>query len=165
MKGKLTHGKVAESRFDKRSYDSKPPPKNLPLPQNGLPQSVGKGSLLCFLKAKGWASSLSVGKPAAIQYGNGSVAGFFNEDSVTIGDLVVKDQIQTYSFSLLLKIAYYYFPGAVLNFLNNAHILDVLVIANNVIAQQEVQGYLNICWQMMCSVLRILLHCFRLWFA
>nr|BAG99932.1 unnamed protein product [Oryza sativa Japonica Group] len=40
MKGKLTHGKVAESRFDKRSYDSKPPPKNLPLPQNGLPQSV-----------------------------------------------------------------------------------------------------------------------------
>uniref|UniRef100_A0A0E0P663 Uncharacterized protein n=1 Tax=Oryza rufipogon TaxID=4529 RepID=A0A0E0P663_ORYRU len=92
MKGKLTHGKVAESRFDKRSYDSKPPPKNLPLPQNGLPQSVGKGSLLCFLKAKGWASSLSVGKPAAIQYGNGSVAGFFNEDSVTIGDLVVKDQ-------------------------------------------------------------------------
>jgi hypothetical protein len=74
-------------------------------------------------------------------------------------------QIQTYSFSLLLKIAYYYFPGAVLNFLNNAHILDVLVIANNVIAQQEVQGYLNICWQMMCSVLRILLHCFRLWFA
>ncbi|BAH92531.1 Os04g0226400, partial [Oryza sativa Japonica Group] len=39
-KGKLTHGKVAESRFDKRSYDSKPPPKNLPLPQNGLPQSV-----------------------------------------------------------------------------------------------------------------------------
>uniref|UniRef100_A0A0E0P668 Peptidase A1 domain-containing protein n=1 Tax=Oryza rufipogon TaxID=4529 RepID=A0A0E0P668_ORYRU len=152
MKGKLTHGKVAESRFDKRSYDSKPPPKNLPLPQNGLPQSVLSYALNC-------------GKPAAIQYGNGSVAGFFNEDSVTIGDLVVKDQIQTYSFSLLLKIAYYYFPGAVLNFLNNAHILDVLVIANNVIAQQEVQGYLNICWQMMCSVLRILLHCFRLWFA
>uniref|UniRef100_A0A0E0IGG8 non-specific serine/threonine protein kinase n=1 Tax=Oryza nivara TaxID=4536 RepID=A0A0E0IGG8_ORYNI len=54
MKGKLTHGKVAESRFDKRSYDR---------------------------------------KPAAIQYGNGSVAGFFNEDSVTIGDLVVKDQV------------------------------------------------------------------------
>uniref|UniRef100_A0A0E0IGG4 non-specific serine/threonine protein kinase n=1 Tax=Oryza nivara TaxID=4536 RepID=A0A0E0IGG4_ORYNI len=111
MKGKLTHGKVAESRFDKRSYDR---------------------------------------KPAAIQYGNGSVAGFFNEDSVTIGDLVVKDQIQTYSFSLLLKIAYYYFPGAVLNFLNNAHILDVLVIANNVIAQQEVQSedplMVHLCW-------------------
>jgi hypothetical protein len=35
------------------------------------------------------------GKPAAIQYGNGSVAGFFNEDSVTIGDLVVKDQVCT----------------------------------------------------------------------
>nr|AAX92886.1 aspartic protease, putative [Oryza sativa Japonica Group]ABA92259.1 hypothetical protein LOC_Os11g13500 [Oryza sativa Japonica Group] len=32
------------------------------------------------------------GKPAAIQYGTGSVDGFFNEDSVTVGDLVVKDQ-------------------------------------------------------------------------
>uniref|UniRef100_A0A0D9ZHP2 Peptidase A1 domain-containing protein n=1 Tax=Oryza glumipatula TaxID=40148 RepID=A0A0D9ZHP2_9ORYZ len=90
MKGKLTHGKVVELRFDKRSYDSKPPPKNLPLPQNGLPQSVPKencmfdGPVLCRL--------IPPGKPAAIQYGNGSVAGFFNEDSVTIGDLVVKDQ-------------------------------------------------------------------------
>jgi hypothetical protein len=35
------------------------------------------------------------GKPAAIQYGTGSVDGFFNEDSVTVGDLVVKDQVCT----------------------------------------------------------------------
>uniref|UniRef100_A0A0E0BHD7 Hydroxyproline O-arabinosyltransferase-like domain-containing protein n=1 Tax=Oryza glumipatula TaxID=40148 RepID=A0A0E0BHD7_9ORYZ len=39
MKGKLIYGKVGECRFDKRSYDSKPP-RNLPLPQNGIPQSV-----------------------------------------------------------------------------------------------------------------------------
>ncbi|CAD6220742.1 unnamed protein product [Miscanthus lutarioriparius] len=31
-------------------------------------------------------------KPAAIQYGTGSIAGFLSEDSVTLGDLVVKDQ-------------------------------------------------------------------------
>ncbi|EAZ36031.1 hydroxyproline O-arabinosyltransferase 1 [Oryza sativa Japonica Group] len=40
MKGKLTYGKIGEWRFDKRSYDSKPPPRNLPLPPNGVPQSV-----------------------------------------------------------------------------------------------------------------------------
>lgn len=45
------------------------------------------GPVLCCL--------IPPGKPAAIQYGNGSVAGFFNEDSVTIGDLVVKDQVCT----------------------------------------------------------------------
>ncbi|KAE8772922.1 Phytepsin [Hordeum vulgare] len=31
-------------------------------------------------------------KPAAIQYDTGSIAGYFSEDSVTVGDLVVKDQ-------------------------------------------------------------------------
>uniref|UniRef100_A0A0D3GDG8 Hydroxyproline O-arabinosyltransferase-like domain-containing protein n=1 Tax=Oryza barthii TaxID=65489 RepID=A0A0D3GDG8_9ORYZ len=40
MKGKLTYGKIGEWRFDKRSYDSKPPPRNLSLPPNGVPQSV-----------------------------------------------------------------------------------------------------------------------------
>ncbi|KAE8798973.1 Phytepsin [Hordeum vulgare] len=33
-----------------------------------------------------------IGKPAAIQYDTGSIAGYFSEDSVTVGDLVVKDQ-------------------------------------------------------------------------
>lgn len=33
------------------------------------------------------------GEPAAIQYGTGSISGFFSYDSVTVGDLVVKDQV------------------------------------------------------------------------
>ncbi|KAL6606085.1 hypothetical protein ACP70R_041738 [Stipagrostis hirtigluma subsp. patula] len=40
MKGKLTYGKIGEWRFDKRSFENKPPPRNLPLPPNGVPQSV-----------------------------------------------------------------------------------------------------------------------------
>ncbi|KAL4270122.1 hypothetical protein GQ457_HM000310 [Hibiscus cannabinus] len=32
------------------------------------------------------------GKPADIQYGTGSISGFFSEDYVTVGDLVVKNQ-------------------------------------------------------------------------
>uniref|UniRef100_A0A0E0BHD8 Hydroxyproline O-arabinosyltransferase-like domain-containing protein n=1 Tax=Oryza glumipatula TaxID=40148 RepID=A0A0E0BHD8_9ORYZ len=47
MKGKLIYGKVGECRFDKRSYDSKPP-RNLPLPQNGIPQSVDISAKLGF---------------------------------------------------------------------------------------------------------------------
>ncbi|XP_062233467.1 hydroxyproline O-arabinosyltransferase 1-like [Phragmites australis] len=40
VKGKLTYGKIGEWRFDKRSYEHKPPPRNLPLPPNGVPESV-----------------------------------------------------------------------------------------------------------------------------
>lgn len=40
MKGKLMYGKIGEWRFDKRTYTQKPPPRNLPLPPNGVPQSV-----------------------------------------------------------------------------------------------------------------------------
>ncbi|KAJ0030425.1 hypothetical protein Pint_12461 [Pistacia integerrima] len=40
MKGKLTYGKIGEWRFDKRSYDTVVPPKNLPLPPPGVPESV-----------------------------------------------------------------------------------------------------------------------------
>ncbi|KAK4398925.1 Aspartic proteinase [Sesamum angolense] len=32
------------------------------------------------------------GKPAAIHYGTGAISGFFSEDNVKVGDLVVKDQ-------------------------------------------------------------------------
>ncbi|XP_047075425.1 hydroxyproline O-arabinosyltransferase 1-like [Lolium rigidum] len=40
MKGELTYGIIGEWRFDKRSYENKPPPRNLPLPPNGVPRSV-----------------------------------------------------------------------------------------------------------------------------
>lgn len=40
FQGKLTYGKIGEWRFDKRSYDSVPPPRNLPLPPPGVPESV-----------------------------------------------------------------------------------------------------------------------------
>ena len=45
------------------------------------------------------------GKSAAIHYGTGAIAGFFSNDAVTVGDLVVKDQVKflslTYSNTLL----------------------------------------------------------------
>ncbi|GAB4839459.1 Hydroxyproline O-arabinosyltransferase rdn2 [Ancistrocladus abbreviatus] len=40
MTGELTYGKIGEWRFDKRSYLRGPPPKNLPLPPPGVPESV-----------------------------------------------------------------------------------------------------------------------------
>lgn len=40
MKGKLTYGKIGEWRFDKRSFDNVAPPRNLPLPPPGVPDSV-----------------------------------------------------------------------------------------------------------------------------
>ncbi|KFK27793.1 hypothetical protein AALP_AA8G430100 [Arabis alpina] len=40
MQGHLTYGKIGEWRFDKRSYDSSPPPKNLTMPPPGVAQSV-----------------------------------------------------------------------------------------------------------------------------
>ncbi|KAE8709011.1 Detected protein of confused Function [Hibiscus syriacus] len=40
MKGKLTYGKIGEWRFDKRSFLQGPPPRNLPLPPPGVPESV-----------------------------------------------------------------------------------------------------------------------------
>ncbi|CAL5361102.1 unnamed protein product [Camellia sinensis] len=40
MKGKLTYGKIGEWRFEKRSYTTAWPPKNLPLPPPGVPESV-----------------------------------------------------------------------------------------------------------------------------
>lgn len=40
MKGELTYGKIGEWRFDKRSHLLAPPPKNIPLPPKGVPESV-----------------------------------------------------------------------------------------------------------------------------
>ncbi|KAG6386896.1 hypothetical protein SASPL_152073 [Salvia splendens] len=50
----------------------------------------------CFLHAKYKSRQSSTykknGKSAAIQYGTGSISGFYSEDIVTIGNLVVKNQ-------------------------------------------------------------------------
>lgn len=40
IQGELTYGKIGEWRFDKRSYDNVIPPRNLPLPPPGVPESV-----------------------------------------------------------------------------------------------------------------------------
>ncbi|TYH68106.1 hypothetical protein ES332_D06G236200v1 [Gossypium tomentosum] len=40
MKGELTYGKIGEWRFDKRSFLRGSPPRNLPLPPPGVPESV-----------------------------------------------------------------------------------------------------------------------------
>ncbi|KAG6421801.1 hypothetical protein SASPL_118358 [Salvia splendens] len=40
LKGELIYPKVGEWRFDKRAYLDAPPPRNLPLPPRGVPESV-----------------------------------------------------------------------------------------------------------------------------
>ncbi|KAG5540980.1 hypothetical protein RHGRI_021015 [Rhododendron griersonianum] len=40
IQGKLTYGKIGEWRFDKRSFDAVWPPRNLPMPPPGVPESV-----------------------------------------------------------------------------------------------------------------------------
>ncbi|KAJ7545137.1 hypothetical protein O6H91_09G108900 [Diphasiastrum complanatum] len=40
LKGKLTYGQIGEWRFDKRSFTRGAPPRNLPLPPPGVPESV-----------------------------------------------------------------------------------------------------------------------------
>ncbi|KAH0863842.1 hypothetical protein HID58_081053 [Brassica napus] len=44
------------------------------------------------LDPKGGLAARAFGKSAAIHYGTGAIAGFFSNDAVTVGDLVVKDQ-------------------------------------------------------------------------
>ncbi|KAL6199399.1 hypothetical protein ACLB2K_029183 [Fragaria x ananassa] len=61
-----------------------------------VPSSKCYFSIACYLHPKYKSSSSSTysknGKPAAIQYGTGAISGFFSEDHVTVGDLVVQDQ-------------------------------------------------------------------------
>ncbi|KAK7827555.1 hydroxyproline o-arabinosyltransferase 3 [Quercus suber] len=40
LQGELTYGKIGEWRFDKRSFLSAPPPRNLSLPPPGVPETV-----------------------------------------------------------------------------------------------------------------------------
>lgn len=42
--------------------------------------------------------AFNAGKSAAIHYGTGAIAGFFSNDAVTVGDLVVKDQVNYLSY-------------------------------------------------------------------
>ncbi|XP_042385221.1 aspartic proteinase oryzasin-1-like isoform X2 [Zingiber officinale] len=61
-----------------------------------VPSSKCYFSLACYFHPK-YKSEVSNtyqrnGKPADIQYGTGAISGFFSEDHVTIGDLIVKDQ-------------------------------------------------------------------------
>lgn len=36
---------------------------------------------------------MNAGKTAEIHYGTGAISGFFSQDNVTVGDLVVKNQV------------------------------------------------------------------------
>lgn len=49
VQGELTYGRIGEWRFDKRSYLRGPPPKNLPLPPTGVPESVVRLSYISIL--------------------------------------------------------------------------------------------------------------------
>lgn len=62
-----------------------------------VPSSKCYFSIACYLHAR-YKSSLSStykknGKSCKITYGSGSISGFFSEDSVLVGDLIVKDQL------------------------------------------------------------------------
>ncbi|XP_020593223.1 phytepsin-like isoform X1 [Phalaenopsis equestris] len=54
-------------------------------------------SVACFFHSKYKSSKSSTyrknGQSAAIQYGTGAVAGFLSQDHITVGDLLVKDQV------------------------------------------------------------------------
>ncbi|KAL4585364.1 hypothetical protein LXL04_009983 [Taraxacum kok-saghyz] len=62
-----------------------------------VPSSKCLFSVSCFVHAKYRSSQSQTykanGKSAAIQYGTGSISGYFSEDNVQIGDLVVEDQM------------------------------------------------------------------------
>ncbi|KAL5583634.1 hypothetical protein UlMin_016076 [Ulmus minor] len=61
-----------------------------------VPSSKCYFSLACYFHSKYRSSSSSTyeknGKSAAIQYGTGAISGFFSQDHVKVGDLVVKNQ-------------------------------------------------------------------------
>ncbi|KAF8031573.1 hypothetical protein BT93_D0709 [Corymbia citriodora subsp. variegata] len=61
-----------------------------------VPSSKCYLSVACFFHSKYQSSQSSTykrnGKPASIQYGTGAISGFFSNDNVQVGDLVIKDQ-------------------------------------------------------------------------
>lgn len=61
-----------------------------------VPSSKCYLSLACWFHSK-YMSSMSntyteIGKPCSIHYGTGSISGFFSQDNVGVGDVVVEDQ-------------------------------------------------------------------------
>ncbi|KAB2044360.1 hypothetical protein ES319_D01G084300v1 [Gossypium barbadense] len=61
-----------------------------------VPSSKCYFSIACYFHSRYKSSHSSTynanGKPADIKYGTGQISGFFSEDHVTVGDLVVKNQ-------------------------------------------------------------------------
>ncbi|KAM7481863.1 hypothetical protein LguiB_006446 [Lonicera macranthoides] len=62
-----------------------------------IPSSKCFLSIACWFHSKYKASKSSTytqnGKSCSITYGSGSVSGFFSQDNVEVGDLVIKDQV------------------------------------------------------------------------
>ncbi|KAL6517855.1 hypothetical protein OROMI_033556 [Orobanche minor] len=54
-------------------------------------------SIACYFHARYKSSKSStytkIGKRCSIQYGSGSISGYFSQDNVAVGDVVVKDQV------------------------------------------------------------------------
>lgn len=44
------------------------------------------------------------GKPASIQYGSGAISGFFSNDNIQVGDIVVKNQVIVRMFFIQVLI-------------------------------------------------------------
>lgn len=65
------------------------------------------------------------GKSCSIAYGSGSISGFFSEDNVAVGDIVVQDQVGSLSsclfFCLMLDVGTRLF---LLSFLYNCHLIS-----------------------------------------
>ncbi|KAL5700584.1 phytepsin [Ranunculus cassubicifolius] len=62
-----------------------------------VPSSKCYLSIACYFHSRYKAARSSTyiknGKPCSIEYGSGSIAGFFSEDNVQVGDLIVRDQV------------------------------------------------------------------------
>ncbi|KAG2331414.1 hypothetical protein Bca52824_002594 [Brassica carinata] len=61
-----------------------------------MPSSKCYLSVACYFHSKYSASESSTykknGKPASIRYGTGAISGYFSNDDIKVGDLVIKDQ-------------------------------------------------------------------------
>ncbi|XP_039029453.1 aspartic proteinase-like isoform X2 [Hibiscus syriacus] len=62
-----------------------------------VPSSKCYFSIACYFHSKYKSSRSStytkIGKPCEINYGSGSISGFFSQDNIEVGGLVVKDQV------------------------------------------------------------------------